>query len=92
MFELFKKKEHEEQNDGEEKGEPLTVLQELEREENALLEKKRDLLNIEDELQLKIREEMEARKRRIEALNNEIAELRHQCEEFANVLNIPVRK
>lgn len=99
MPKLFKKKKEkkkqkqcEQKNTREEKGELPTVLQELEKEENALLQQKRDLLNIEEELQLKIREEIEARKHRIETLKNETVELKRQCEELTNLINIPVPK
>lgn len=81
----------EEKNKGKREG-LLLVLQELEREEGSLLEKKQELLNLEEKLQLKIKEEIDARKCKIEALKNEVSELRRQCEELAGVLNIPVCK
>jgi predicted RNase H-like nuclease (RuvC/YqgF family) len=68
------------------------VLQELEREENDLVEEKLCLLDIERELQLKIEDEIEAKRRKIEELKNEVSELKRRCEELANLLNIPVRK
>ena len=93
MPEIFKDDEHkEEKNNGYREKELLLVLQNLEIEENSLLEEKLQLIEIEKKLQLKIKEEIEAKKRRIEELKNEIEELKRRCEELANVLNIEVRK
>jgi len=92
MFRIFKKKEYEENGETEEKGQFLPASQELEGEEDSLLNEQQELLDIKQELDLKIAEEVDARKRRIEALKNENSELRRQCEELTNSLNMLIRK
>jgi predicted RNase H-like nuclease (RuvC/YqgF family) len=99
MFDVFKKPEEEQQN-GEMITEPcenkeenlLSVLEALGVEERALLEEKTQLLNMEEQLQLKLREEIEAKKHRIENLNNEIPGLKQKCEALAKALDIQVQK
>jgi len=80
MVSIFKKKEIEEQGNGEE--EPLLVLRGLEKEECSLMEEKRDLLALKEKLQLKVKEKIEVMKCSIQTLKNEISELRRQCEEL----------
>jgi len=70
----------------------LTLIETLGGEEQALLEEKAQLANMEEQLQLKIREEIEAKKRRIEDLKNEIPELKQKCEALAKALDIQVQK
>jgi len=86
MVSIFKKKEIEEQGNGEE--EPLLVLRGLEKEEISLMEEKRELLALKEKLQLKAEEKIEIMKLRIQTLKNEISELRHQCEELENSVSL----
>jgi predicted RNase H-like nuclease (RuvC/YqgF family) len=98
VFEMFKTDE--EHNDGELTIEPcentekdyLPTLEALDGEERSLLAQKAQLLNIEETLRQKIRDEIEAKKHRIENLKNEIPELKQRCEALAKVLDIPVQK
>ena len=98
MFEMFKKPE--EHNNGELTVEPyentekdyLSTLEALHGEERSLLAQKAQLLNMEETLRQKIRDEIEAKKHRIESLKNEIPELKQRCEALAKVLDIPVQK
>ena len=79
---LFRRKEIQEQVSDEE--DSLSVLRGLENEEISLMEEKRELLALKEKLQLKAKEKIEIMKSRIQALKNEILELRHQCEELEN--------
>jgi chromosome segregation ATPase len=101
MFRIFRKGESSEEKDvameamkdrEHETGDPLAVLEELERERNSLMEEKLGLLDIEDKLHHKIWEEIEDKKREIEELKNEISELKRRCEELVNILNMSVRR
>jgi predicted RNase H-like nuclease (RuvC/YqgF family) len=96
---MFKKTD-DEHNNGELTAEPcqhtekdyLSILEALNGEESLLLAQKAQLLNMEETLRQKIRNEIEARKHRIENLKNEIPELKQRCEALAKVLDIPVQK
>jgi len=79
---LFRRKETEEQISYEQ--DPLSVLRELEKEEVSLMEEKRELLALKEKLQLKAQEKIEIMKRKVQTLQSEISELRHQCEELEN--------
>ena len=100
MLDMFKKIEEEQQKTELNNIEPcenreenlLTLIETLGGEEQALLEEKAQLANMEEQLQLKIREEIEAKKRRIEDLKNEIPELKQKCEALAKALDIQVQK
>ncbi len=101
MLDMFKKLDEEEQQKTEmNNAEPcenreenlLTLIEALGGEEQALLEEKAQLLNMEEQLQLKLREEIEAKKHRIENLKNEIPELKQRCEALAKALDIQVQK
>ena len=70
----------------------LSTLQALDGEEKSLLAEKSQLINMEETLRQKIRDEIEAKKHRIENLKNEIPELRQRCEALAKLLHIPVQK
>jgi predicted RNase H-like nuclease (RuvC/YqgF family) len=100
VFEIFKKP-YEEHNNGElntqkpcgnTERDYLSILEALNGEEKSLLAEKSQLLNMEETLRQKIRNEIEAKKYRIENLKNEIPELKQRCEALAKVLNIPVQK
>lgn len=100
MFEVFKKPDEEQQNGELTNAEPcenreenlLSVLEALGVEERALLEEKTQLVSMEEQLQLKLREEVEAKRHRIENLNSEIPELKQRCEALAKALDIQVQK
>jgi predicted RNase H-like nuclease (RuvC/YqgF family) len=100
MLDMFKKIEEEQQKTEMNNTEPcenreenlLTLIETLGGEEQALLEEKAQLANMEEQLQLKIKEEIEAKKHRIENLKNEIPELKQRCEALAKALDIQVQK
>ena len=71
-----------------EEKQPLLVLQELKKEEAALIEEKRGLAALEERLQLKASEEIEVKERSVQTLKSEVAELKRQCEEFGSSLKI----
>ncbi len=70
----------------------LSTLEALDEEEKSLLAEKSQLLNMEEILRQRTRDEIEAKKHRIENLKNEIPELKQRCEALAKVLDIPVQK
>ena len=70
----------------------LFTLEALDGEEKSLLAEKSQLLNMEETLRQKIRDEIEAKKHRIEILKNEIPELKQRCEFLAKLLDIPVQR
>jgi predicted RNase H-like nuclease (RuvC/YqgF family) len=70
----------------------LSVLEALGGEEQSLLQEKSQLAAMEEVLRQKIRDEIEAKKHRIEDLKNEIPELKQRCEALAKALDIPVQK
>jgi predicted RNase H-like nuclease (RuvC/YqgF family) len=99
MLDMFKKTE-EEQQSTEANIEPcenkeenlLTLIETLEGEEQTLLEEKAQLTIIEEQLQLKLREKIEAKQHKIDDLKNEIPELKQRCEALARALDMPVQK
>jgi len=70
----------------------LSMLEALGGEEQALLAEKSQLVNMEETLRYRIREEIEIKRHRIENLKHEIPELKQRCEVLAKALNIPVQK
>lgn len=62
-------------------------LEKLEKEEESLIQEKRDLMATEEQLWLKISVEIENRKRRNMELKQEVEQLRRKCEELTSVLN-----
>ena len=101
MLDIFKKFDEEEEQKTEiNNTEPcenreenlLTLMETLGGEEQALLEEKAQLANMEEQLQVKLREEIEAKKHKIENLKNEIPELKQRCEALAKALDIQVQK
>ena len=70
----------------------LSMLEALGGEEQALLAEKVQLVNMEETLRHKVREEIEIKRHRIENLKHEIPELKQRCEVLAKALNIPVQK
>jgi seryl-tRNA synthetase len=106
MLDAFKKPDEEPQNNGESTiREPcvvvdknqveenlLTLLEALYSEERSLLAEKAQLLNMEETLSQRIKGEIEAKRQRIDALKNEIPDLKQRCETLAKALDIQVQK
>lgn len=65
----------------------LQVLEQLEKEAQALNEEKMNLLDMQERLWLKISAEIENRRRKNEELGMEAEELRKKCDELTRVLN-----
>jgi hypothetical protein len=65
----------------------FAVLQKLETDETRLSEQKEHLSLLFEQLQLKVREEIEIRKRRVQKLNSEVTDLKMKCEKFARWIN-----
>ena len=91
MLDIFKK-DAEEQKNPEQQPEireenVLSMLKALEEEESSLMQEKSQLTDMEEMLRLKAREEIEAKKRRIDELKNEIPELKQRCEDLAKMLD-----
>lgn len=70
----------------------LSMLEALGGEERLLLAEKSQLLNTEETLRQRIKDEIEVRRHRIENLKYEIPELKQRCESLAKALDIPVQK
>jgi predicted RNase H-like nuclease (RuvC/YqgF family) len=70
----------------------LSMLETLEGEEKSLIAEKLQLINMEETLKQKIREEIEIKRQQIENLKHEIPELKQRCEALAKALEIPVQK
>jgi len=86
MVSIFKRKEIEEQCNGED--ESLLIIEELEKEEFSLMEEKKELLALKEKLQLKAQETIEMMKHRIQTLRDEISELQRQCEELERYVSL----
>ena len=96
MLDIFRK-DAEEQKNPEKQSEireenVLSMLKALEEEESSLMQEKSQLADTEEMLQLKAREEIEAKKRRIDELKSEIPELKHRCEDLAKLLDTQVQE
>jgi len=96
MLDIFKK-DAEEQKNPEQQSEireenVLSMLKALEEEESSLIQEKSQLTDMEEMLRLKAREEIEAKKRRIDELKNEIPELKQRCEDLAKMLDTQVQE
>jgi hypothetical protein len=61
----------------------FALLEKLETDETRLSEQKEHLSSLFDQLQLKVRGEVENKKCRIQMLNSEIADLKIKCEKYA---------
>ena len=70
----------------------LSVLKALGEEERLLLSERSQLVNMEETLAQRAREEVEFKRHRIENLKHEIPELKQRCEVLAKALDIPVQK
>ena len=65
----------------------LQVLEQLEKEAQALNEDKMNLLDMQERLWLKISAEIENRRKKNEKLRMEVEELREKCNELTRALN-----
>lgn len=65
----------------------LQVLEQLEKEAQALNEEKMNLLDMQERLWLKVSAEIENRRKKNEELRMEVEELRKKCDELTRVLN-----
>ena len=70
----------------------LSMLETLGGEEKSLIAEKLQLINMEETLKQKIRDEIEVKRHKIENLRHEIPELKQRCEVLAKALEIPVQK
>jgi predicted RNase H-like nuclease (RuvC/YqgF family) len=70
----------------------LSTLEALGGEERLLLSEKSQLLDMEETLRQRIKDEIEVKRHRIENLKYEIPELKQRCEALAKALDIPVQK
>lgn len=70
----------------------LAMLEALGGEERTLIAEKSQLLNTEETLRQKIKDEIEVKRHRIENLKYEIPELKQRCEALAKALDIPIQK
>jgi len=70
----------------------LSMLETLGGEEKSLIAEKLQLINMEETLKQKIRDEIEIKRHMIENLRHEIPELKQRCEVLAKALEIPVQK
>ncbi len=62
----------------------LISFQSLEIDEARLAEQKENLETLLNQLEIKAKEEIERRRRRVERLNSEVSDLKRRCEKFAN--------
>ena len=65
----------------------LEDLEKLEKEEESLIQEKKDLMEAEEQLWLRISVEIENRRQRNMELKQEVEQLRRKCEELTRVLN-----
>ncbi len=68
------------------------ILKNLIDEEKELLNQKNQLLDMEETLKKRIINEIEAKKNRVNYLQNELPEIKQRCEQLAKILEIPVVK
>jgi hypothetical protein len=96
MLDIFKKDVEEQKNPARQseirEENVLSMLKSLEEEESSLMQEKSQLVDMEEMLRLKAREEIEAKKRRIDELKNEIPELKHRCDDLAKMLDTQVQE
>jgi predicted RNase H-like nuclease (RuvC/YqgF family) len=68
----------------------FVLLQKLEADETRLSEQKEHLSLLLEQLQAKVREEIEKKRRRVQKLNSEVKHLKIKCEKFARLVNTSV--
>jgi len=69
-----------------EEDETALVLQKLGSEEASLREQKENLSSLKEQLQLRVKEEIELRKNSIQKLKTEITDLKGECEKLSKSL------
>ena len=70
----------------------LSMLDMLGNEEKSLMAEKLQLIDMEETLKQKVRDEIDIKRHKIENLRHEIPELKQRCEVLAKALEIPVQK
>jgi polyhydroxyalkanoate synthesis regulator phasin len=65
----------------------LNSIQSLEVDEARLTEQKEQLTALLNQLEIKAKEEVEKRKRKVKRLNSEVSDLKRRCEKFTRWIN-----
>lgn len=65
----------------------LNSIQSLEVDEARLTEQKEQLTVLLNQLEIKVKEEVEKRKRKVKRLNSEVSDLKRRCEKFTSWIN-----
>jgi hypothetical protein len=65
----------------------VSCYHKLQVEENKLKEQREHLRALLNQLEVKAREEVDKRKRKVERLNSEVSDLKRKCEKFASFVN-----
>ena len=65
----------------------LNSIQKLEVDEARITEQKEHLTALLNKLELKVKEEVEKRKRKVERLDLEVADLKRRCEKISSWIN-----
>ena len=65
----------------------LNSFQSLEVDEARLTEQKENLIALLNQLEIKAKEEVEKRKRKVETLNSEVSDLKQKCEKLSSLIN-----
>lgn len=72
--------------------EKTIILQKLAGEEANLMEEKKNLMTLREKLQLKLQEEIEIKKKNIQKLRAEIADLKFSCERLSKSIKVEAKK
>ena len=71
--------------------EQTTILQKLASEEANLMEEKKNLVSLREKLQLKLQEEIENKKKNIQKLRADIADLKFSCEKLTKSIKVEAK-
>ena len=71
--------------------ERTTILQKLAGEEANLMEEKKNLVSLREKLQSKLQEEVEIKKKNIQKLRAEIADLKFSCERLSKSMKFEAK-
>lgn len=71
--------------------EKTTILQKLASEEANLMEEKKNLVSLREKLQSKLQEEIEIKKKNIQKLRTEIADLKFSCERLSKSIKVEAK-
>jgi uncharacterized protein YoxC len=71
--------------------EDIAVLQELMSEEAGLMKEKGNLMALKDKLELKLLEEIDIKKKNIQKLRADIADLKVSCEKLAKSIKVEAK-